>query len=320
MQFMYEYRIVICEPEFIDGSGGLRLSMLHRGDCMNAPDVVFEKLGIEFMTLNEVAFRVFGIEIYWYALFIALGFIGGLAIASIIAKKTGQDPDIYSDFMVYCLIAAIVGARLYYVALEWDSYKGDLTKIFAVRQGGLAIYGGIIACVITLWLFTRIKKLSFWIMCDTAVAGLAFGQMVGRMGNFVNKEAFGGYTDNLFAMSIKASEAKYIPAELMNNMTEIAGTSYIQVHPTFLYEALWSLATIGLILMWFRVKRFKGEVFFIYMLSYGIGRFWIEGLRTDQLIIGSTGLPISQVVAAVSAVVALVVILLGRRRYHHSNM
>lgn len=287
---------------------------------MNAPDVIFQKLGIEFVNLNPVAFAVFGVEIYWYALFIAIGFMGGLGIASLIAKKTGQDPEIYSDFMVYCLIAAIVGARLYYVALEWDTYKDDLTKIFATRQGGLAIYGGIIASVITLWVFTKVKKLSFWIMCDTAVAGLAFGQMVGRLGNFVNKEAFGGYTDNVFAMSIKASEAKYIPTELLDRMTDIAGVAYIQVHPTFLYEALWSLGTILLILFWFKVRRFNGEIFFIYLLSYGIGRFWIEGLRTDQLIIGNTGIPVSQLLSAIFAVVALVVIVLGRRKYHHTNM
>lgn len=287
---------------------------------MNAPDIIFEKLGIQFMNLNEVAFQVFGIEIYWYALFIATGFLGGLAIASLIAKKTGQNPEIYSDFMVYALVAAIVGARLYYVILEWDNYKTDLTKIFAVRQGGLAIYGGIIACVITLWVFAKVKKLSFFIMCDTAVAGLAFGQMVGRLGNFVNKEAFGGYTDNIFAMSIKASEAKYIPAQLLDQMTEIAGVSYIQVHPTFLYEALWSLGTIALILIWFKFRRFNGEIFFMYVLSYGVGRFWIEALRTDQLIIGNTGIPISQLLSGIFAVVALVVILLGRRKYHHSNM
>ena len=287
---------------------------------MNTPDVIFTKLGIEFMELNEVAFQIFGVEIYWYALFIAIGFLGGLTIASLIAKKTGQDPDIYSDFMVYCLVAAIVGARLYYVAFEWDSYKDNLMKIFAVRQGGLAIYGGIIACVITLWVFTRVKKLSFLIMCDTAVAGLAFGQMIGRLGNFVNKEAFGGYTDNIFAMSIKASEAKYIPAELVNNMTEIAGVNYIQVHPTFLYEALWSLGTILLILLWFKVRRFNGEIFFIYVLSYGVGRFWIEGLRTDQLIIGNTGIPMSQLFAGITGLIALVLIVLGRKKYHHTNM
>ncbi len=117
-----------------------------------------------------------------------------------------------------------------------------------------------------------------------------------------------------------SSEAKYIPAQLADKMTDIAGVAYIQVHPTFLYEALWSLGTIVLILIWFKVRRFKGEIFFVYLLSYGIGRFWIEGLRTDQLIIANTGIPVSQLLSAIFAVVAIVVILLGRRKYHPSNM
>lgn len=287
---------------------------------MNAPDVIFQKLGIEFMNLNPVALEVFGIEIYWYALFIATGFIGGLAIASIIAKRTGQNPEIYSDFMVYCLVAAIVGARLYYVAFEWDSYKGDLLKIFNTREGGLAIYGGIIASVLTLYVFTRVKKLNFWVMCDTAVAGLAFGQMVGRLGNFVNKEAYGYFTDNLFAMNIKLSEAKAVPEYLIEKAVTIQDTLYIQVHPTFLYEMMWSFATIILILVWFKVRRFDGEVFFIYVMSYGAGRFWIEALRTDQLIIANTGIPVSQLLGAIFAVTSLVVLILGRRKYRHSHI
>lgn len=287
---------------------------------MNAPDIIFQNLGIEFMNLNPVALEVFGIEIYWYALFIATGFIGGLAIASIIAKRTGQNPEIYSDFMVYCLVAAIVGARLYYVAFEWDSYKGDLLKIFNTREGGLAIYGGIIASVLTLYVFTRVKKLNFWVMCDTAVAGLAFGQMVGRLGNFVNKEAYGYFTDNLFAMNIKLSEAKAVPDYLIEKAVTIQDTLYIQVHPTFLYEMMWSFATILLILVWFKVRRFDGEIFFLYVMSYGVGRFWIEALRTDQLIIANTGIPVSQLLGAIFAVTSLVVLILGRRKYHHSQM
>jgi phosphatidylglycerol:prolipoprotein diacylglycerol transferase len=157
-------------------------------------------------------------------------------------------------------------------------------------------------------------------MCDTAVAGLAFGQMVGRLGNFVNMEAFGGYTDNFFAMSIKASEAKYIPVTLLDKMVQIGGVDYIQVHPTFLYEALWSLGTILLIVVYFRFRKFNGEVFFVYVLSYGIGRFWIERLRTDQLIIGTTGIPASQLLAGILVVVALFMIIYKRKKYHHTNM
>ncbi len=287
---------------------------------MNGADVIFEKLGITIMSMNPVAFEIFGVQIYWYALFICTGFIGGLVIASLIAKKDGQDPEIYSDFMVYCLIAAIVGARLYYVAFEWDNYKGDYMKILNVREGGLAIYGGIIAVVITLYIFTKIKKLNFFLFADTAVAGLCFGQMIGRMGNFVNMEAFGGYTDNILAMSIKASSAKYIPQELVGKMTQIDGIDYIQVHPTFLYEALWTLSLMIFLILYFKHRRFVGENFYIYILGYGLGRGWIEGLRTDQLIIGSTGIPVSQLLAVILVVVSIVMIVINRRKFHPSNM
>ncbi len=291
---------------------------------MNGADVIFEKLGITIMSMNPVAFEIFGgVQIYWYALFICTGFIGGLVIASLIAKKDGQDPEIYSDFMVYCLIAAIVGARLYYVAFEWDNYKGDYMKILNVREGGgLAIYGGIIAVVITLYIFTKIKKLNFFLFADTAVAGLCFGQMIGRMGgNFVNMEAFGGYTDNILAMSIKASSAKYIPPqELVGKMTQIDGIDYIQVHPTFLYEALWTLSLMIFLILYFKHRRFVGENFYIYILGYGLGRGWIEGLRTDQLIIGSTGIPVSQLLAVILVVVSIVMIVINRRKFHPSNM
>lgn len=287
---------------------------------MNGADVIFQKLGITFMELNPIAFEIFGVEIYWYALFICTGFVGGLLIASIIAKKSGQDPEIYSDYMVYCLISAIVGARLYYVAFEWDSYKDDLMKILNVREGGLAIYGGIIAVIIALVIFTKVKKLDFWLFADTAVPGLAFGQMIGRMGNFVNMEAFGGYTDNVFAMSIKATSAKYIPEQLVDKMTVIDGVNYISVHPTFLYEALWSMALMILLILYYNRRKFNGENFYIYMMGYGLGRMWIEGLRTDQLIIGSSNIPASQLLAVVMVVVSIIMIIIKRRKYHHTNV
>lgn len=287
---------------------------------MNGADVIFHRLGITFMELNPVAFEVFGVEIYWYALFISLGFIGGLVIASINAKRTGQDPEIYSDFMVYCLISAIVGARLYYVVWEWESYKGDLLKILNVRQGGLAIYGGIIAVVLTLYIFTKVKKLNFLLFLDTAVAGLAFGQMIGRLGNFVNMEAFGGYTDNIFAMSLNASRAKYIPEVLVDKMVLIDGVEYMQVHPTFLYEALWTFALMVILIAFLKHRKYDGQNFYIYLVGYGLGRGWIEGLRTDQLIIGETGIPASQLLAVILVVVGVALMIYNRNKYHHRNV
>lgn len=273
---------------------------------MQGADIIFTNLGIKIQEMNPVAISVFGIEIYWYALFISAGFIGGLLIASHVAKKTGQNPEIYADFMIYVIIAAIVGARAYYVAFEWDSYKDNLIEVFNIRSGGLAIYGGILACVLALAIFTKVKKLDFRVMADTAAPGLIFGQILGRMGNFTNMEAFGGDTNNLFAMALKTSSTKYIPDSVTIRLIE--GVEYIQVHPTFLYEALWGVGVLILLLNYRRIQKFKGEIILLYTAGYGLGRFWIEGLRTDQLLLGQSNIAVSQVFAIVSAVLAIVTI------------
>ncbi len=278
------------------------------------PDVAFFKLGIEFETLRREAFTIFGINIYWYAIFIMIALVGGLFLALHQAKITGQNPDDYNDFFIYGVILAVIGARLYYVAFEWDAYKNDLLRIFAFREGGLAIYGAIIGGIIALILFCKYKKKSFFLMADTIVASLPFGQAIGRLGNFVNKEAFGGYTDSLFAMSIRADKAAYIPESVAKHMSVINGTSYISVQPTFLYEATWSLMTVVVLLVYRKHKKFDGEVFFLYMLLYGVGRAIIEGFRTDQLIIANTGIPVSQLLGVVFAIVSIILIVLFRKR------
>ncbi len=278
------------------------------------PDVAFFKLGVEFYDLKREAFSVFGVDIYWYSIFIMIGMIGGLGLAMWQAKETNQNPDDYSDFFVYAIIAAVIGARLYYVAFEWDAYKDDLMRIFAFREGGLAIYGGIIGGALALFIYTRVKNKNFFLMADTVAASLAFGQMIGRLGNFVNKEAFGGYTDSLFAMSIRTDKAAYIPAKVAEHITAINGVDYISVQPTFLYEGTWSLMNLIILLIARKHKKFDGEIFFMYMMIYGVGRAIIEGLRTDQLIIGSTGIPVSQMLGGVFAVVFFVLILVLRRR------
>lgn len=279
---------------------------------MAAPDIVFPNIGIELQNVDPVAFTVFGIEIYWYALFICTGILSGLGIASIIAKKTDQDPDIYSEFLIYALISAIVGARLYYVIFSWEQYKDNILDIFALRQGGLAIYGGVIGAVIAAFIYTRIKKLNFWVILDTGAAGLLIGQAIGRWGNFINREAFGGYTNNFFAMLIKESQTKYVPTEIP--IISMNGVDYLQVHPTFLYESLWNIAILVLILLYFKHRKFNGEIFAMYLLGYGLGRVWIEGLRTDQLIIGNSNIAVSQLLAAVLIIISIIFIVVNRIR------
>lgn len=285
-----------------------------------APEIIFPNIGIEIDEINEVAFSLFGLEVYWYAIFICTGIIGGWALASIIAKKTKQDPDIYSEFLIWAMISAIIGARIYYVLPEWDSYKDNLWEVFNLRNGGLGLYGGVLAACLALFIFTKVKKLNFWVLADTGSVGIFVGQIFGRMGNFMNKEAFGGHTDGLFAMAIKKSDVKYIPEVLRDTILQINGVEYLQVHPMFLYEMTWNLVMLILVLLYFKRRRFNGEIFALYFLLYGIGRAWMETMRTDQLIIGNTGVPLSVVVSILLVTISLAFIIVKRRQAKALNL
>lgn len=270
------------------------------------PEIWFPNLGIEIDHLSRTAFTVFGQDIYWYGIFIGLGVILGVLLALHEAKRTGQNPDTYLDFIIYAMIIAIIGARLYYVIFSWDFYSQHPEKIFAIREGGLAIYGGIIGGVLTAIVYSRVKKKNFWVMADTMAPSLILGQMLGRWGNFFNKEAFGGFTDNLFAMRYQLSQvrASDVTPDILQNLVTVNGVDYIQVHPTFLYESMWSLCVFIILLILQRKKKFNGQVCATYFFGYALGRVWIEGLRTDQLCIGNV--PISQALSAVLIIASVV--------------
>lgn len=271
------------------------------------PEIWFPNLGIEIDHLSRTAFTVFGQDIYWYGIFIGLGVILGVLLALHEAKRTGQNPDTYLDFIIYAMIIAIIGARLYYVIFSWDFYSQHPEKIFAIRKGGLAIYGGIIGGVLTAIVYSHLKKKSFWVMADTMAPSLILGQMLGRWGNFFNKEAFGGFTDNLFAMRYQLSQvrASDVTPDILQNLVTVNGVDYIQVHPTFLYESMWSLCVFIILLILQRKKKFDGQVCATYFFGYALGRVWIEGLRTDQLCIGNV--PVSQALSAVLIIASVVV-------------
>ena len=270
------------------------------------PEIWFPNLGIEIDHLSRTAFTVFGQDIYWYGIFIGLGVILGVLLALHEAKCTGQNPDTYLDFIIYAMIIAIIGARLYYVIFSWDFYSQHPEKIFAIREGGLAIYGGIIGGVLTAIVYSRVKKKNFWVMADTMAPSLILGQMLGRWGNFFNKEAFGGFTDNLFAMRYQLSQvrASDVTPDILQNLVTVNGVDYIQVHPTFLYESMWSLCVFIILLILQRKKKFNGQVCATYFFGYALGRVWIEGLRTDQLCIGNV--PVSQALSAVLIIASVV--------------
>ncbi|MBQ4522432.1 MAG: prolipoprotein diacylglyceryl transferase [Lachnospiraceae bacterium] len=279
-------------------------------------DIRFPNLGWIFENVPD-GFTIFGIEIKLYGLIISLGFLLGFLSAYYEAKRTKQDPELYLDYVTYMVIPAIIGARLYYVIFAFDKYKDNLWEIFNIRGGGLAIYGGIIACVITLIVLAKKRKQNMFLMSDTCAMGLLIGQILGRWGNFFNREAYGGYTDSLFAMAIPVQDAQVVNEELLSHLIYFDEIPYIQVHPTFFYESLWNLGLLIIIFFYRKHKKFHGEITAIYFLGYGIGRFWIEGLRQDQLIlatISGVAIPVSQVVAVILIVASIVFIIYGRKK------
>ena len=281
---------------------------------MNAGEIAFPNLGIYLHNVPK-SFSVFGFTIAFYGLIIGIGVMAGLLTVTKIAKKTGQNPDDYWDFAIWGILFGVIGARLYYVAFSWDDYKDNLLNIFKLRSGGLAIYGGVIAAYITLYVWCRIKKKSMALVGDTAMPGLILGQAIGRWGNFMNREVFGDYYNGLFSMQIPVSDVRD-PSDITEKIASHipAGANYINVHPTFLYESVWNLLVFVLLLVYRKHKKFDGEICLLYLGGYGIGRFIIEGIRTDTLFVPGTTIPVSQVLALVMVVAAVVIDILVRVR------
>lgn len=282
---------------------------------MNSAEIAFPNIGIYIPHLPK-GITIGGFTIAFYGMIIAAGMLSGLWLACHQAQRTGQKKEVYTDFAIYAIIFSLIGARLYYVVFSWENYKDDLLQIFNTRGGGMAIYGAVIAAVLTAIIYCKVKKYNFFLLADTAVGGLVLGQIIGRYGNFFNREAFGEYTNSLFAMRLRVDQVN--PAnitELMkSHMTTVDGVQYIQVHPTFLYESLWNILVLVLILVFTTKKKFNGEIFLLYLVGYALGRVWIEGLRTDQLQIGSTGIAVSQVLSGAIVIVGVVVWICVRRK------
>jgi len=250
------------------------------------------------------SFKVFGFEIYFYGLCIALGFILAIAFCSRISKHFGIKSDDIYDVVLWLIPFSLLGARLYYVAFRLDYYLMHPAEILAFRDGGLAIYGGVIAGIITIYFVCRRKKIPLGAMLDVVVFGLLLGQIAGRMGNFMNREAFGAPTEIFCRMGLTAPD----------------GTT-IYVHPTFLYEMLWNLVCFVFLCVWSAKgrRRYDGQNVFIYFFWYGIGRAWIEGLRTDSLYIGSTGIRVSQALSVALALISFILLILNARKPHDAS-
>lgn len=278
-------------------------------------EINFPNLGIYLDHVGK-SISIFGFSIAYYGIVIVTGMMIAIWIAQREAKRTGQNPEQYLDLAMIGIAAGILGARIYYVIFAWDYYKDDLLSIFNIRQGGLAIYGGIIGACIAVVIYSRKKKQNFSLLMDTASMSIVFGQIMGRWGNFFNREAFGDYTNNLFAMQLPVSavRANEITQKMWDHVVTVNGVEYIQVHPTFLYESLWNVGVL-LFLFWFRKrKKINGEVFLMYLIGYGLGRIWIEGLRTDQLLLPVVGLPVSQLLSGCLVVGCTILVVWKRKK------
>ena len=278
-------------------------------------EINFPNLGIYLDHVGK-NISIFGFSIAYYGIVIVTGMMIAIWIAQREAKRTGQNPEQYLDLAMIGIAAGILGARIYYVIFAWDYYKDDLLSIFNILQGGLAIYGGIIGACIAVVIYSRKKKQNFSLLMDTASMSIVFGQIMGRWGNFFNREAFGDYTNNLFAMQLPVSavRANEITQKMWDHVVTVNGVEYIQVHPTFLYESLWNVGVL-LFLFWFRKrKKFNGEVFLMYLIGYGLGRIWIEGLRTDQLLLPVVGLPVSQLLSGCLVVGCTILVVWKRKK------
>lgn len=254
------------------------------------------------LTINPPAsFELFGRTFYWYGAIIALGFLLAMLYCAGRAKRFGLTADNLYDLVIWVLPIAIIGARLYFVIFQWQDFRNDLVSILYIWEGGLAIYGGVIAGTLTAIIWSRRKKIPMGASLDLLGFGVLIGQIAGRWGNFMNREAFGGETEVFCRMGLTAP-----------------GGETVYVHPTFLYESLWNL--LGFVLLSLFVKKgrrkYDGQAFILYILWYGLGRVWIEGLRTDSLYIAGTTLRASQCLAGASVLIAAALLIINARKSH----
>ncbi|KUP05213.1 diacylglyceryl transferase [Bacillus coahuilensis m2-6] len=251
--------------------------------------------------INPIALELGPIQIHWYGVIIGVGIVLALMLAIRESKRLGLDPDIFSDLLLYAIPIAIISARIYYVVFEWDYYAQNPGDIIKIWNGGIAIHGALIGAVITTIVFAKLKKVSFWVLADIAAPSLLVGQAIGRWGNFMNQEAHGGPVTREFL------EGLYLPEFIIDQMN-INGVYY---HPTFLYESLWNILGLVLLLLLRKVNPKRGEIFLSYVIWYSVGRYFIEGLRTDSLMLTET-LRIAQVISIVLVLVAVAIVIYRR--------
>ncbi|WIV11251.1 prolipoprotein diacylglyceryl transferase [Proteiniborus sp. MB09-C3] len=245
--------------------------------------------------MDPIAFEILGVPVRWYGIIISFGLLMATLVAMREAKRVGIKEEDILDLLLVAVPAAIIGARIYYVVFNWDYYKGDFMRIINTREGGLAIHGALIASIIVGIVFCKVKKIKFWKLADLTGPSIILGQAIGRWGNYANGEAHGGPTDLPWGIIVGGQK----------------------VHPTFLYESLWDFG-VFLFLLWYRKrKKADGEVFLLYLALYSVGRFFIEGLRTDSLMYGT--IRVAQLISVITIVISIVIIVILRKRSLSNN-
>lgn len=275
--------------------------------------VRFPNLGLEFEYV-PVSVRVFGFEITFFGILLAVGMLLGMVFVVLEAKRKKQDANLYLGMMISGLAGGFIGARFFYVLLSWSVYKTDIMKVFDTRNGGMVFYGGLLGGVLAAAIFCRIKKAAFMEMADVAVKGLLIGQIIGRWGNFFNRESFGEYTSNVLTMQLPLSNVRAgeVTPWMRENLVTIDNVSYIQATPLFLYESIWCLLLLLLLFVWNRRKLFAGEIFMRYLAGYGFGRFFIEWIRTDKMFLPGTDIAVNQAISAGLFLLFTVVVIVKR--------
>lgn len=279
--------------------------------------VQFPALGWEF-TINRVALSIGGFNIYWYGVIIAAGMLLALLFAFRMAADFGIDSDRLVDVVAVGTVMAIVCARIYYVAMAPFEYQ-SIWEMIDIRQGGIAIYGAVIGAFIFGGLAAKWRKVPLLPLFDLASMGFLIGQGIGRWGNFVNQEAFGTNTTLPWGMYSEGTEA-YLKSMQVTLQAGVTVDPALPVHPTFLYESIWCLVGFAMLAALIKHRKFNGQIFLSYAVWYGLGRSWIEGLRTDSLLIGGTGLRASQLFAIVTVLVSLVLLGIGLYRTRGSQL
>lgn len=264
---------------------------------LHASEITFPGLGLEWNP-SPVAFTIFGKEIYWYAIIIACGMLAAYFLMSRLSEGFGMNDDTVIDLLLSAIPVGIVGARIYYCIFYWELFRDNPISVFYIWQGGIAIYGGVIAGALGIILYCRLTKKSAYVALDLAAFGVIIGQIFGRWGNFFNREAHGSETNLPWRMGL------------------VENGKLAYYHPTFLYESLWNLAGLLLLLQLRKKRKYDGQIALTYLLWYGLGRFWIEGLRTDSLYLFSSGIRISQLLAGVCVIVAGAVLFYNHSRNH----